>query len=162
MAEDSRCSDIVYSGGTLTVGTQYYWRIKFYDEYSTEGAWSATGDYFTCVSVDHYTVTAGTSQTAGDGFIGTVTAKDSSNNTIALASNAITVSNTGSAAFFIDTNYSTTTSTYTLSSGIATIYVLDETAETLTISAVDAATKVGTSAEITIAPDEIASWPIDV
>jgi DNA-binding ferritin-like protein (Dps family) len=38
--EGNRCSDVSYAGGSLTPGTTYYWRVKFWDDNGAEGAWS--------------------------------------------------------------------------------------------------------------------------
>jgi hypothetical protein len=44
--QNSRCVDIVYGGGAnLTDGSTYYWRIKFWDNSNTEGAWSDTQQF---------------------------------------------------------------------------------------------------------------------
>jgi len=42
----NRCSDISYGGSTLTRGTTYYWRIKFWDDDGAEGAWSTGTNTF--------------------------------------------------------------------------------------------------------------------
>jgi len=94
------------------------------------------------------------------GFIQTVTAQDSLDNTIAFASNVFSVSNDGNAAFYTDAAYATTTDAYTLTSGIATIYVLDLTAQTITISAQDGEAKVGTSGSITISAGGIDRYQV--
>ncbi|GAF72056.1 unnamed protein product, partial [marine sediment metagenome] len=112
--------------------------------------------------IDYYTVLADTPQTAGVGFQGTVEAYDVYDN---LATNdsstVITMTNTGAAAFYTDGGYGTATDNYTLSSGIAVIYVRDNTAETITISAVDANTKVGTTDNIVIEPAAIDHYVVD-
>lgn len=36
----ARCSDIIYDGPSLSRGVTYYLRIKFWDVYNNEGAWS--------------------------------------------------------------------------------------------------------------------------
>ncbi|MDD4381802.1 MAG: DUF2341 domain-containing protein [Candidatus Dojkabacteria bacterium] len=43
----ARCSDISYDGSTLSWGTQYYWRIKFWDNQSmnNESDWSTTQNF---------------------------------------------------------------------------------------------------------------------
>jgi len=40
-SEGTRCSDIVYNGGTLAGSTTYYWRIRYYDDADGAGDWSA-------------------------------------------------------------------------------------------------------------------------
>ncbi|MEE8306506.1 MAG: SBBP repeat-containing protein, partial [Gammaproteobacteria bacterium] len=42
-SEGNRCADIVYAGDALGGGTQYFWRIRFYDDEENEGSWSAGG-----------------------------------------------------------------------------------------------------------------------
>jgi hypothetical protein len=42
----SRSPDISYSGSTLASSTQYFWRIKFWDQIGNAGAWSTTTDSF--------------------------------------------------------------------------------------------------------------------
>lgn len=39
-AEGSRSSKVSYDGGSLVPSTQYYWRIKFWDNADEEGVWS--------------------------------------------------------------------------------------------------------------------------
>ena len=41
-SEGSRCSDIIYAGSSLSAGTTYYWRIRFWDDGGLAGAWSET------------------------------------------------------------------------------------------------------------------------
>jgi len=57
-SEGNRCADIVYAGAALAVGTQYYWRVRYYDDEANEGAWSAVGgaNYFNSTDVQqvHY------------------------------------------------------------------------------------------------------------
>lgn len=45
--ENSRCEDVIYSGSTLSGGSTYYWRIKFWDNSDAEGEWSATQTFTT-------------------------------------------------------------------------------------------------------------------
>ena len=44
--QGNRCTDISYAGSALTHGTQYYWKIKFWDIGDLEGAWSTGSNYF--------------------------------------------------------------------------------------------------------------------
>lgn len=48
--EGSRSPDISYGGSALTRETTYYWRIKFWDDNNTEGAWSSTANFFFAIS----------------------------------------------------------------------------------------------------------------
>ena len=41
----NRCSDITYSGPTLSNGVTYYWRILFWDNYGKQGIWSDTQQF---------------------------------------------------------------------------------------------------------------------
>lgn len=41
----SRSQDISYAGSTLSVGTIYYWRIKFWDNNTGESSWSSTANF---------------------------------------------------------------------------------------------------------------------
>ncbi len=44
--ENSRCTDIIYSGGTTLVdGSTYYWRLKYWDNYDVGGSWSDTQQF---------------------------------------------------------------------------------------------------------------------
>ena len=45
--EGARCSDISYAGSALSVGTTYYWRIKYWDSIGNTSPWSAGTPYFT-------------------------------------------------------------------------------------------------------------------
>jgi len=44
--QGNRCTDISYAGSALTHGTQYYWKIKFWDIGDLEGTWSTGSNYF--------------------------------------------------------------------------------------------------------------------
>ena len=70
-SDGNRCADIIYAGSALTGGTQYYWRVRFYDDEGNEGNWSAGGgaDYFhvnTPPSLSSLTVTP---RTDGSGVV---------------------------------------------------------------------------------------------
>jgi hypothetical protein len=43
--EGNRCPDISYSGSTLSEGTKYYWRIKFWDSDDNESPWSSAANF---------------------------------------------------------------------------------------------------------------------
>lgn len=45
--QGTRCQEISYAGGSLSWGTQYYWRIKYWDDKGAEGAWSTESAHFT-------------------------------------------------------------------------------------------------------------------
>ena len=46
--QGNRCADISYAGVTpLSWNTKYYWRIKYWDQFGLEGAWSTESAYFT-------------------------------------------------------------------------------------------------------------------
>jgi len=45
-SQGARCADISYAGSALAEGTQYYWRIKYWDDGGLEGAWSIESAYF--------------------------------------------------------------------------------------------------------------------
>jgi len=109
------------------------------------------------VAIDHYVVNTTSPQTAGEGFIGTVTAEDQYNNTVSTdSSTVLTLTDTGSADFYTTASYGTgTTETYTLSSGITTIYVRDYVAETIQITAESDNGSIGTSANVVINPDVV-------
>ena len=40
--DGQRSQDITYGGDKLASSTTYYWRMKFWDDYGTEGSWSTT------------------------------------------------------------------------------------------------------------------------
>lgn len=42
--KNDRCADIAYAGSTLTNGTTYYWRMRFYDSTGLVSGWSS-GDF---------------------------------------------------------------------------------------------------------------------
>ena len=50
-SENTRCEDITYNGTALTLGSTYYWRIKFWDNRGGEGTWSATQQFSLASSV---------------------------------------------------------------------------------------------------------------
>jgi len=114
-------------------------------------------------TVDYYTLTMPTPQVAGTGFFGTVRGFDTNDNLVTNDSvSVLTLSDDGSADFYTSGSYGTgTTETYTLSSGIATVYVRDYTAETITITADDGSSTTGTAA-VVVNPDSIAKYSINI
>jgi len=57
--EGNRCSEISYDGTLITLdGSTYYWRIKFWDDDDTEGAWStATSTFAMSEAMQNFTYT---------------------------------------------------------------------------------------------------------
>jgi hypothetical protein len=49
----NRCTDISYGGNNtdLQWGKIYYWRIKYWDQWELEGAWSTESAYFTMIPI---------------------------------------------------------------------------------------------------------------
>ncbi len=115
--------------------------------------------------VDHYTFTVISPQGAGSGFSATVTAKDSSNNTIPANFN-VTLTTTGSAKFYTSlANANSDTGglaslAYTLANGAVEIYVRDDVTQAITLTATDAQTKTGNSSPITINPGAVHHYTI--
>ncbi len=74
--ENSRSDDIIYGGSALTLGSTYYWRIKFWDNRGGEGAWSATQQFSLASSVGNdgdvaiYQDTNGTHNTNNTSYTG--------------------------------------------------------------------------------------------
>ncbi|MGD0818411.1 MAG: leucine-rich repeat domain-containing protein, partial [Methanomassiliicoccales archaeon] len=122
----------------------------------TTGAVSLSSSAITVnpAAIHHYYVYSTTPQTAGVGWTGTVTAKDAYNNTVTTDSSTVTMTNSGVAVFYTNNGYATVTTTYVLSSGVATIYVKDNTAQTITLTAT-AAGRTGSSGSIVIKPTAI-------
>jgi len=114
--------------------------------------------------VNYYTVSATTPQTAGVGFEGTVEGFDTYDNLVVNDSATVmTLTDTGSASFYTSDSYGTgTTETYTLASGVATIYVRDLVAETIQITAESDNGSIGTSADIVINPSAITYYTVTV
>jgi DNA-binding protein Fis len=114
-------------------------------------------------ALDHYVITTGTSQTVGVGWSATVTAQDASNATVSSdSSTVVTMTENGNALFYTDGNYNTTTTTYTLSGGTATIFVKDNVSESITLTATDGNSKTGNSSSITVGSGGIESYTISV
>jgi hypothetical protein len=104
-------------------------------------------------AIDHYHVASSTPQTAGAGWSGTATAKDEFDNTVTTDSaTVVTMTATGAALFYTSGTYETLGNTYTLSSGVATFYVRDTTAQTITLTVTDPSEKTGTSGNIVVNP----------
>ncbi|MDO8661655.1 MAG: Ig-like domain-containing protein, partial [Candidatus Omnitrophota bacterium] len=102
-------------------------------------------------AIASYVITSATPQTAGTGWSATATAKDSVNNTVTTdSSTVVTMTNSGSALFYTDNTYTTTTTTYTLATGVATVYAKDTIAETITLTATDTAAKTGVSGSVVV------------
>jgi len=94
-------------------------------------------------AINSYTVTAGTTQTAGVAFNVTVTAKDASQNIVTTDnSTSVTLSGMGSAMATVNPK--------TLTAGVAIFSVTDNSGETITITATDGNSKTGVSSSITV------------
>lgn len=100
-------------------------------------------------TVDRYEITATSPQTAGAGWTETVRAVDIGGAPVSV-SHSITLSATGSAAFYSDATYATPVTTMNLAGSQATLYIKDTTAETIQLSAIDGEGKTGTSADIAV------------
>ena len=113
---------------------------------------NAVGDFAVGENmIDHYAVTAATPQTAGIAFGTTVTAQDIFNQIVAADSTSVVTVN-GSGAVQFDANGDGTfgDNTKTLSNGTFTITTRDGVAETVALTAVDAALRRGTLADLVI------------
>ncbi len=107
-------------------------------------------------SIDHYHVASSTPQTAGAGWSGTATAHDIFDNVVTTDSTTeVTMTSTGDATFYSNGDYDVETTTYTLSAGVATFYVKDTTAQTITLTATSAGSKTGSVANIVVNPTSI-------
>ena len=108
-----------------------------------------------------YAVTATTPQTQYTGWSETVTGRDVYQNTVTNDSSSVaTMTDSGSALFYTNNTYATQTTTYTLSSGTATVYVKDSTAETITLTATTGSAN-GTSGNIVVNSASLGSASID-
>jgi len=108
-----------------------------------------------------YAITATSPQSAGIGNLATITAKDAYNNTVTDSSMIVNLSSTGTGVtFYSDPFYITPSSSFTLSSGVATYYVKNTKAEIYRITAADANGKTGVSGNMTILPGQIANYVI--
>ncbi|MFA5401809.1 MAG: DUF2341 domain-containing protein, partial [Dehalococcoidia bacterium] len=115
-------------------------------------------------SIDHYTVSATTPQLVGTGWSETVSAINTLG-TVAVEDSTTVITASSSSAttkFYTDATYGTenTSKQYTLSSGLATIYVKDNSSGTITITVTDANSKTGTSSSIVVAPGAFSEYVI--
>lgn len=137
----------------LTQGTLYHYRA-----YATNsiGTSYTSDDTFTTLALNNYLVTIITPQTAGVCATGTntVTARDSTNATITTDSSTVNMTSSGTGVTFYTTNgCSSSTTQYTLSSGVSNIYYKTNLAQNFTITATKASsTETGTSSSITVNP----------
>lgn len=141
---------------TLTAYAAETSTVHVTDGYATSEAWEACADNGLPLTVnlgalDHYSLTATTPQQTGFGWQETVRAEDLYGNLRGADAHAFNVTNTGSASFFTDNTYGAATASYNLAGGLATIFIKDLVAETITITAADAGLKTGTSGPITVA-----------
>ncbi|MFA5392812.1 MAG: Ig-like domain-containing protein, partial [Candidatus Paceibacterota bacterium] len=101
-----------------------------------------------------YTLTATTPHKAGDGWSETVTAINTLGDvSIDDSSTVVTLSSTsGTTKFYTDNTYTIENADkqYTLSGGVSNIYLMDTASATFTLTALDANSKTGTSAEILV------------
>ncbi|MBA4337059.1 hypothetical protein C0416_04805 [bacterium] len=98
-----------------------------------------------------YQLSATSPQTVGTGWTETVQAVDMYGNVRTADNHSFNVTNSGSATFFTNGTFSIPTATYTLISGVASIFLNDNNAETITITA-DDGTFNGTSGPIVVNP----------
>src|ERR1019366_6385548 len=104
--------------------------------------------------LDHYLVSATTSQTRGSAFSVTVTEQDVASNTVNNSSTVVTMSGSTANVQFDGNGNSifgeTGDNTQVLSNGTFTISTIDNNPETITVTATDANGKTGTSPSITV------------
>lgn len=102
-----------------------------------------------------YSITATSPQKIDVGWSETVTAKDSSGNTVALGSPelTLTVTSTGNGKYFTSNSYATETSTYSMSSSTLAIYVKDSRAENIKLTVSDNSGRTVTSSTIRVLRD---------
>jgi uncharacterized membrane protein len=117
----------------------------------TTGTVSLTSSAITVnpAAVSKYVVSSTTPQIAGVGWSGTITAEDQYNNIVTTDTATATMTGTGSVLFYTTSGYSTTTTSYVLSSGVATFYAMDTVAQTITLTATTSSIT-GTSSSITV------------
>src|SRR3989344_2228109 len=136
---------------SLTQNTLYHYRA-----YATNsvGTSYTTDDTFTTLALDNYLVTVVTPQTAGACVTGTntVTARDSTNTTITTDTSTVDMTNSGTGVTFYTTSgCSSSTTQYTLSSGVSNIYYKTNKAQSFTITATkNGSSETGTSSSITV------------
>ena len=139
------------SATSLTQNTLYHYRA-----YATNsvGTSYTTDDTFTTLALDNYLVTVVTPQTAGVCATGTnsVTARDSTNTTITTDTSTVDMTSSGTGVTFYTTSgCSSSTTQYTLSSGVANIYYKTNKAQSFTITATkNGSSETGTSSSITV------------
>jgi hypothetical protein len=98
-----------------------------------------------------YEISATSPQIAGFGWTETLTARDAFGNIVTTDSTTnVALSASGSAAFYTNGTYATTTSVVTLNAGQAVLYVRDTKMETIVLSALDGLGRTGSSAPIQV------------
>ncbi len=102
-------------------------------------------------AIHQYILTGTGPQTTFIGFTQNLTAFDAFNNLVTTDSTTVVnLSSNGNAVFFRDGTYATTASSVTLSNGTATLFVRDNTAEFVTLRALDGNGRTGTSPNIKV------------
>lgn len=142
----------------LNAGTTYYWRVAATDPSGSDayGAWSSTYSFLVTGPLDHYSLAVASPQTAGVCVTGTntVTAQDASNNNLTDDTSTVNMTSSGTGiTFYTASNCSSSTTSYTLSAGVANIYYKTNKAQSFTVTATKASsTETGTSSSITVNP----------
>ena len=103
-------------------------------------------------AIDHYDVTAASPQTAGGGFVVTLTAKDINGTLVNDSSTSVTLSSNGSLQIDADNNGVFGDTSLVLSSGVAAFHVKDAKAETINITVTDTGAKTGILSSLIINP----------
>ncbi|HKR65406.1 MAG TPA: hypothetical protein VJZ00_16860, partial [Thermoanaerobaculia bacterium] len=123
--------------------------ISITGETYTPDHYYATGQ----ADIDHYVVSASSSQSAGVPFTTTVTGQDVFNDTVNRSDIVVTMtSNTGNAQFDSDGNGTFGDNTKTVTNGSFTISTKDNLSESVAMTATDTNSKTGSSSSIDIMP----------
>ncbi|MBI4407912.1 MAG: cadherin-like domain-containing protein [Candidatus Kerfeldbacteria bacterium] len=153
----NRSSDIEYAGNTLSCGTTYYWRIKFWDDTPAEGSWSSAANFqINC----RPTVSASSGSTIEDtAYTGDLEHSDGDNDTVtyAVVSSAshgvvtLTASSTGGFTYTPNTNFNGTDSfTYRVTDGTENA---DSATFTMTVTAVNDSPVAAAGSDLSVSED---------
>jgi len=123
----------------------------------TDGSINGTSAIITITpaAIDHYIVRSSTPQIAGVGWSGNATAYDDFDNIVTTDSTTVVTMTENGDALFYASDYTTPDDTYQMSAGVATFYVKDTVAQTLTLTATDVNSRTGNIAGIVVLPAEI-------
>jgi len=151
-------TDTIPAAQTLSETSRYYWHVVAANPFGTTDSGARS---FVTGPIEYYELTADTTTiTAGDGITVTLTAYDNDELIVTFHTPFSITMNAGAGlTYYTDNTFSTVNASrqYTVTNGVANIYVRATAAGALTLISTDIATRITNSSAITVNPDAASS-----